>query len=254
MNIGVIGVGIIASYMVTGFCESGDNKFFLSPRNAEKSAELKGKYPEKITIAGDNQEVLDKSEVVILAVLPELAEGILSSLAFRSDHKIISVIPIIGLPRIKDIIGETEILVDVLPLPFIAKNIGPLAIYPPHTEMVELLKPLGDLVAVDTAQEMSVIRTTTALMSPYYELIAHVVDWCGEKGLGEDKSKAYVTSFFSALSRLASETEEGALKELAQEMTPGGLNWQATSFLKDSGSFVDWQKALDPVFDRVTGK
>ncbi|MEG2929745.1 MAG: NAD(P)-binding domain-containing protein, partial [Oscillospiraceae bacterium] len=67
MKIGVIGVGIIASYMVTGFCESGEeNSFVLSPRNREKSAALAGKYPCLVEIAQDNQEVLDRCEGVIL--------------------------------------------------------------------------------------------------------------------------------------------------------------------------------------------
>lgn len=255
MKIGVIGVGIIASYIVTGFCKSeNEHKILLSPRNAQKSAELASKYPQKVTVASDNQEVLDSCEVVILALLPDRTEEILSKLNFRREHKIISVIPILGLPKIKEIIGDTKILVDVLPLPFIAQGIGPLAIYPPESEMVELLKPLGDLIMVDTLEEMSIIRTTTALMSPYYELVFHIVDWCGAKGLPETKSKAYVTSFFSALSKLASQTEEGKLEDLAKEMTPGGLNWQATEFLRQSGAFEAWQKALEPVFHRVTGK
>ena len=63
----------------------------------------------------------------------------------------------------------------------------------------------------------------------------------------------YTTSFFKALSIMASQTEEGKLKELAEEMTPGGLNWQATNYLKDNDAFHHWQLALDAIMERVTG-
>ena len=36
-------------------------------------------------------------------------------------------------------------------------------------------------------------------------------------------------------------------------MTPGGLNWQATNYLKDNEAFRHWQIALDAIMERVTG-
>lgn len=253
MKIGIIGTGIMASYIVEGFCDfECEHSFILSPRNREKSARLAAKY-ENVTVAKDNQEVLDSCETVILSVLPQTAEEILSKLNFRKDLKVISVIPILGLEKIRSIIGETEILVDVLPLPFISKRMGPLVQYPSNSEIENLLKPLGDLIVVNSAEEMSVMRSITALMSPFYELVYSIVEWSGENGLGESQAKTYTTSFFSALCYMANQTEEGKLKELAEEMTPGGLNWQAVNYLKDNDSFKHWQIALDGVIERVTG-
>lgn len=252
MKIGVIGTGIMASYIVDGFCNFECNhSFVLSPRNREKSARLAAKY-KNVTVAKDNQEVLDNCETVILSVLPQTAEDILSQLRFRKDLKVISIIPILGLEKIKSIIGETEVLVDVLPLPFISRRMGPLVQYPSNIEVENLLAPLGTLIVVNSPEEMSVMRSITALMSPFYELVYSVVEWSIKNGLGEKEAKAYTTSFFAALSYMASQTEEGKLKELAEEMTPGGLNWQAVTYLKNNNCFEQWQTALDNVIERVT--
>ena len=252
MRIGVIGTGIMASYMVTGFCDQEcAHEFILSPRNRKKSANLAAKY-ENVSVAEDNQDVLDHSEVVILSVLPQSAEEILSQLKFRRDHKVISIIPILGLQKIAGIIGETEILVDVLPLPFISRRIGPIVQYPPCAETEALLHPLGDLIVVESEQEMNAMRSITALMSPFYELLNCVVEWGESNGLTETAAKAYTTSFFGTLTVLASQTREGGLKELAEEMTPGGLNWQAVSYLKENDAFRQWQIALTGVMERVT--
>lgn len=253
MKIGVIGTGIMASYIVTGFCDwECEHEFILSPRNREKSAFLASKYA-NVTVAKDNQEVLDSCETVILAVLPQTAEEILSQLNFRKELKVISIIPILGLKKIAQIIGETEILVDVLPLPFISRRIGPIVINPPCREIEDLIRPLGDVISVESAQEMSAMRTITALMSPFYELCYSVVEWGQENSLSEAAAKAYTTSFFGALSVMASQTQDGKLKELAEEMTPGGLNWQAVNYLKDNDAFKHWQIALDAILERVTG-
>lgn len=252
MRIGVIGTGIMASYMVMAFCDyECEHEFILSPRNKEKAAYLANKYV-NVSVAKDNQEVLDNCEVVILSVLPQKAEEILKPLQFRKDHKVISVIAILGLRRIAELVGETEILVDVLPLPFISQRIGPLVINPPCEEMEELLRPLGDLVILESAEEMNVIRAITALMSPFYELCYSIVDWSEKNGLNEPAAKAYTTSFFNALSIMASQTAEGKLKELAEEMTPGGLNWQAVTYLQEKETFTKWQEALDGILRRIS--
>lgn len=254
MRIGVIGTGIMASYMVMAFCDwECEHEFVLSPRNKEKAEYLASKY-KNVSVANNNQDVLDNSEVVILSVLPQNAEEILSGLKFQERHKVISVIAAIGLKKLRDIIGPTEILVDVLPLPFISKRIGPLVIHPSCAEVEELLGPLGELVILETEEEMNVVRCITALMSPYYELVNSIVEWSQNNGMSEPAAKAYATSFFGALSVIAAGTEKGKLKELAEEMTPGGLNWQAVTQLQNHHAFELWQDAMDKILDRVTGK
>lgn len=253
LKIGVIGVGIITSNIIEAFLGFGksDIKFFLSPRNRERTKNFKEKYPENITVCQDNQQVLDNSDFVFLGLLPEKAKEILSPLKFKKEHKVIGLIPIIGLPGLREAIGETEILCDVVPLPFISKHWGPIVVYPPVQEVVDLLSPLGKIVGVNSEKEISVLRTITALMSPFYELIYHVVNWGEQNGLSEEAAKAYVTEFFDGLCKMAANTPQGGLKELAEEMTPGGLNAQAVHYLFEQNGFNIWQDALDPVLKRV---
>lgn len=254
MKIGVIGTGIMASYIVQGFCDMGcEHSFILSPRNREKSAYLASKYT-NVTVAKDNQDVLDNCEAVILSVLPQNAKEILSQLNFPKEIKVISVIAAIGLDNLEKIIGKREVLVDVLPLPFISKRMGPVVIYPHCSEIEELLKPMGDLIVAQNEKQMADMRTITALMSPFYQLCHSVVSWGEENGLSEKDAKKYTTSFFSALCCMAANTENGKLKELAEEVTPGGLNWQAVNYLKENDSFKHWQQALDIILKRVESR
>ena len=253
MKIGVIGVGIITSNIIEGFLGHGktDIQFFLSPRNKEKSGLFAKKYPLNVKVCSCNQEVADNSDFIFLGLLPEKAEEILKELKFRKSNKVIGLIPIIGLPKLREIIGETQILCDVVPLPFISRRMGPIVVYPPIEEVTQLLEPLGTIVGVNSEKEISVLRSTTALMSPFYELLYNIVQWDMENGLEEETAKTYLTEFFAGLCKMAQLTQDGKLKELAEEMTPGGLNYQAVNFLKENNAFEKWQEALTPVLKRV---
>ncbi len=69
MTYGIIVVGAIAAAIVRGLCDRADDPpaILLSPRNAALASELAGRFP-SVTVAADNQAVLDGASVVILSI------------------------------------------------------------------------------------------------------------------------------------------------------------------------------------------
>lgn len=254
MKLGFIGTGIISSALVTGFCESGrDVSVLVSPRTKERAEALRDRYPDQVRIASKNQQIVDESEWIFLAVLPQQAMKVLEELHFGPEKKLISLVPSLDMEEASKLTGPLAVFADVVPLPFAAKRIGPVVLYPPVPEVKELLSILGTVVEAETREQMSILRTSTALMSPYYMLLSKVVSWCESKGLKEEKARTYLTSYWGALSQMAAEFP-GPLDELAREATPGGLNWQALNDLEEKGALDEWQKVLDPVLERVRKK
>ena len=84
---GVIGVGSIAAAMVVGWCDGVVDapEVVLSPRNAERSAELAARF-DSVRVATDNQAVVDAADVVVVCLLPGNAVEVLSGLRFRPDQ------------------------------------------------------------------------------------------------------------------------------------------------------------------------
>jgi len=251
-NIGFIGTGVITSALVTGFCSCRDldHKIYLSPRNAKRAAELAAKF-DNVTVAGSNQEVLDKSEWVVLAVIPKYGEEIIRPLSFREDHRVINLMSDRKLPEIASWIGKTRTLVHVVPLPFAAMRIGPIAIYPNDRDTAELFAPLGEIVAVDDVKRIEALASITGLMSSYYTLLWEIVKWGVSEGLSEKEATSYTAAFFEALSTRIRHAEEGELGRLANEMTPGGLNEMALLSIKERGGFECWINALGPIVARL---
>ena len=199
MTIGFIGTGIISSYVVTGFCKSGREgiDIIVSPRSRDKSAALAAEFPQMVRVARDNQQVVDEAEWIFIAVLPEQALDVIRELTFTPEKKVISLVPMLDFQKVREIAGPLKLLVDVVPLPFCSRGIGPVVLNPPVDEVKELLSAIGTVVAADWPEP---------------------------------------------------------LEDLAGEMTPGGLNWQALEYLKGQDNFAEWQKALQDVLVRISKK
>ncbi len=256
MKLGFIGTGIITTAVVTGFCESArdgkmeDLEIVVSPRNKERAQMLHEKYPEIVSIATDNQDVVDRSDWVFAALLHEKAEEILKPLHIGPEKKFINLVATLSLKRIEEMFGTREILADVVPLTFAANRFGPVVIYPNIPEVSDLMSHVGKPVPVDTPKQIAILRSTTGLMSAYYMLLTVIIKWCEKNGLDEPAARAYITEFTGALSRKAA-TWDGDLEDLAREMTPGGLNWMALTHLEKEDAYTPWTEILNPILEKV---
>ena len=252
MKLGFVGTGIITSAVVTGFCESKmeDLSIVVSPRNKERAKALQAKYPDIVSVAAGNQEVVDRSDWIFAALLPQAAEEIIGQLTVPPEKHFINLVATLSLKRAEELIGPRKIMADVVPLTFAANRIGPVVIYPPIPEVAELMSHVGTPVQVETPRQIAILRSVTGLMSPYYMLLSVMVKWCCDNGLDEPAARKYVTEFTAALSRKAAVWDTG-LEELAREMTPGGLNWMALTHLEEKDAYTPWTEILDPILEKV---
>ncbi|MTI95167.1 MAG: hypothetical protein FH749_06720 [Firmicutes bacterium] len=253
VDIGFIGTGVITSALVTGFCSDVNfkHRIYLSPRNAQRASELADRF-ENVVVAGSNQEVVDRAQWVVLAVVPKFGEEIIRPLKFCKEHRVINLMSDHKLPKIASWIGETQTLVHMVPLPFAASRIGPIAIYPNDRDVADLFAPLGEIVGVDDVHKIEALAAITALMSAYNALLAAIVDWGVGQGLSKIEATDYTTAFFEALSAQA--RDAGDLNRLAAEMTPGGLNEMALLAIREDDGFTPWIQALEPVMQRLQKK
>ncbi len=129
MKLGFIGTGKITSSVVTGICRSkiSFNKIILSPRSKSVSQTLKKKF-KKISIAKNNQEILNSCNWIFLAVTPTVGQKIIKNLKFRPNHTIISFISTMTLPQLKKAIKVKAEIVRAIPLPPISLKKGPVPI------------------------------------------------------------------------------------------------------------------------------
>ena len=251
-KIGVIGVGTISTAIVKGFNKDGlsENEFVLCPFDLEKAKVLTDKFS-NVTVATSNQDVLDKSEWVIIAIIPSIGREVLTDLKFREDHRVINLMTDHKLEDVAAMIGKTKVLVRMVPLPFIVHRIGPIVVYPPSPDTEQLFSPLGDIVSVESEKAMETMSVTTALMSPFYQLMNDVIKWGIKEGLTTEQAVQYSASFFSALLFMIKGRDVDGINKLVNDMTPGGINEMALMLIREVGGFDLWPESLDKVMDRI---
>ncbi len=262
MTLGFIGTGNIASAVVTGLCAAPapPGKVLVSPRGAEKAFALAAAFP-AVEVAPENQAVVDGSATVVLAVRPQDAERILAPLGFRAGQRVISLLALTPLETARGLVapagaagtaGAAGAIVRALPLPSCAERLGPIVVYPGEPWAMAFFAPIGTPLAVAEERELNVLWALTALIAPYFALIAAGAGWATNAGVAAPTAGTYLATMVHALSTLAVRAPDGDFEALtAEAMTPGGLNQQALDEIRAAGGFEAFLAALDAILARL---
>ena len=157
----------------------------------------------------------------------------------------------INLPQVAEWIGPTALLAHLVPLSFVAVRRGPIVLYPPLEEVIDLIQPIGDVVAVDDRYHAAVLAGITAYVASYFTLNQQIVDWAVGRGVPLDTAKDYTTRMFAALAGQAVDASPARLRELVDEMTPGGINYMVRQEILAKDGFAVWTDAMKDVMKRL---
>ncbi len=253
MKIGFIGTGAIAEAVIHGLCSSASppRSVVVSPRSAERSSRLAGQY-DIVTVADDNQTVVDGSDWTFVTVTPDVAEGVLQSLEFRPGQNVINCVSTLTFDAAKALVAPGANLFKAVPLPPNANGLGPVA-YCPYNENLELMfGGMGTAVAARDETEMRALGAVTSQIAAYHTFQAEVQSWLEHQNVPPERAQAYVSSMFHALSSQSVSKDASSFEDLGREaLTPGGLNDQSLSFLKMAGWFSLTSDSLDGILKRL---
>ena len=253
MRLGFIGTGKIASSVITGVCNSkiSFNKILISPRNRSIAQKLKRKF-RKVSIAKNNQEIVNSCNWVFLAVTPKVGKKIIPNLKFRSNQKVISFIATINLAQLKKAIGKKVKIIRAIPLPPISLRKGPVPICPPDKQIKSFFNKLGTTVEIKNEKSSKNFWATSGMMAPFYELLKVLSDWLVKRGIKRNEAQKYITSLFVALSEDSVMNSKKDLKYLVNDsQTSKGLNEQAVKQLRKAGFYRSLEKSLNSILKRL---
>jgi len=253
MKLGFIGTGKITSSVVTGICRSkiSFKKILLSPRNKNIARKLKRQF-RKVSIAKNNQEIVNSCIWIFLAVTPPVGQKIIKNLKFRSSQTVVSFISTMTLPQLKKAIKVKAKIVRAIPLPPISLKKGPVPICPPNKQVKNFFDKLGTTVEIKNEKLSNNFWATSGMMAPFYELLSSMSNWLVKRGVQRDDAQKYITSLFVALSEDAVINSNKDLKYLVKEsQTPKGLNEQGVNELRKAGFYKSSEKTLNSILKRL---
>lgn len=242
-KIGMIGVGNMGAALVRGFTHAQivpPKNIFISDLDEEKTKALADEL--KVNVC-KNGEIVDKSEIVILAVKPQSMKETLCSIRshFRSDQLVISIAAGLHSTTIEDYIGIAVPVVRIMPnLPVVVKagasaySLGQHASWPHGVVASLLFSSVGLILEVDEGQ-MDTVTALSGTGPAYVFLLAEIMAEAGKReGLPEEVSGylSVQTIYGGALMMEQSQNSPAELR--AQVTSPGGTTAAAIASLEDN--------------------
>uniref|UniRef100_M4BH67 Pyrroline-5-carboxylate reductase catalytic N-terminal domain-containing protein n=1 Tax=Hyaloperonospora arabidopsidis (strain Emoy2) TaxID=559515 RepID=M4BH67_HYAAE len=255
-TLGLLGTGKIGSAVFTGFCNANGwqpQHVYVSARTKAKAKALVAKFPDRVSISASNQEIVDKSDVIFIGLLPNIARQELPNLSFAGKN-VVSMMATIPYEELLELVKmPTENVVRSVPLPVAAKRAGPILAYPDNAFARDLFDQIGTPVMVVDEAEITKLTGITALISFFYATCDTTQQWCVNNGVGSQASRDFISSFFHALATAGAESSVNFGEMAHEAATPGGLNEQVHLALQSNGGYELVADQLDAIFKRLSG-
>lgn len=244
-RVGFVGTGAITAAMVTGL-GAESYEICVSPRNATIARDLAARFG-NVTVASSNQDVLDRTDTIVVAVRPVVAAEILTSLRFRPDHRVISVVSGLSLSRIAAIVAPARTIVRAVPLPSVANRMGPTVIHPSDGVTADLFNAMGTTFVAVSEDAFETFCAVTATIAPFFAFVDTIAVWITQHGISEAQARDYTVRMMRGLV-----DKQDFQSAVAEHATPGGINEQLLQHLLARRTFDALTDGLDAVLRRIS--
>ncbi|MGW6057496.1 NAD(P)-binding domain-containing protein [Streptomyces sp. NPDC055189] len=245
-RIGIIGVGEIGRALVTGLYEGGGEspEVFLSPRGARTAAELSASH-EGVQVCADNQAVIDRSEVVIIAVRRQDRHAALADLRVADDKIVVNVMAGVANDDLRQTLATEAPLVRAIPLPSVRERRSVTVTYPSHPVVDSLFEGLGGVLPVADEGAFDVFSALTGTLTTHYSYLATLTSWAAGQGIPADDADRYIRSLFQGVGRALSDETRSLNQLAADHETPKGNNERIRTTWFTPANSQALQEALD---------
>ncbi|MGW0736664.1 NAD(P)-binding domain-containing protein [Streptomyces sp. NPDC002851] len=245
-RIGIIGVGEIGRAIVTGLCDGAGTspEVFLSPRGARTAAELSERY-EGVQVCAGNQEVVDRSELVMIAVRRQDRHDALAGVRVDGDKVVVNVMAGVGNDDLRQTLATDAPLVRAIPLPAIRERRSVTVTYPSHPEVNSLFEQMGGVLPVADEAAFNVFSALTGTLTAHYWYLATLTSWAADQGITPDDADRYIRGLFQGVGRALSDESRSLSQLAADHETPNGNNERIRTTWFDPANSAALKKALD---------
>jgi pyrroline-5-carboxylate reductase len=260
-GIGIIGVGALGSALVAGLCSEADAaggggtapEVFLSPRGARTAAELAARHA-RVHVCGSNQEVVDRAELVIVAVRPADRHDALAGLRVHDDRVLVNVMAGVGNDEVRRLLGTSAPVVRAIPLPTVSERRCVTVTYPEHPAVSALFAELGGVLPVADEAAFDVFSALTATISTHYAYLATLASWAAAQGIAPAAADRYVRDLFQGVGRSLADTSHSLDQLAAAHETPGGSNARVRTTWFTPAAASALTDTLDTLLSHLTAR
>lgn len=260
-TIAFVGAGNMARSLIGGMIADGqDPKTILA---ADPSAEQRDRLQEQfgIGVVADNATAVDRADVVVLAVKPQMMREVATALADTVQQRrpmVVSIAAGIRTPTLDRWLGGGVALVRCMPNTPALVQSGATGLYAndrvsgDQRQAAEaILRAVGLTVWVEDEALLDAVTALSGSGPAYCFLVMEALENAGVE-LGLDREQARLLSLQTAFgaAKMALESDEDAATLRRQVTSPGGTTERAIGILQQGGLEALFLKALTGARDR----
>ncbi len=216
-TVGFIGLGNMGGAILSALLKSETlrpDQVLIHNRTPGKAQKLAAKFD--VTSVDTPEELVEKSDIIILATKPQDLLSLLESLknTFSSEKVAISLAAGIQLSTLRKYIPEAQ-LVRVMPNTpiFICRAVIGFCLAKPNLVLeklvTKLFTPLGHVVSTEEGEEFSALMVASSSGTGFiFELMKYWQDWIEENGIEPEVARKIVTETFLGTAQMAAESPE----------------------------------------------
>ena len=250
-QIGIIGVGHLASYLVEGLRKASRNiEIILSPRSTKRSASLAEQF--KATVAKNNQAVADRTDVILLTTRPEDTVTVAENISFRASQTVISVAVGLPLDTLKPIISPATV-VRAMPITCAAINQSPTLLFPDNSQARTLFALLGQVHILSKEAYFTPASVIGAFYGWIYALFDEVISWTAQTGVPKHIARGLVLETVQGAVNMALNDPNAEISDILKPLiTPRGITEQGLNILYQQQGLTAWTDALEAIYERLS--
>jgi pyrroline-5-carboxylate reductase len=227
-NIGFIGAGNMAQAIIEGWLAKSlttADEIFVSNRSEGKIKKAVENWAVKA--CATNEELVDKADIVIIAVKPQDVEAAIEpiSSSFTEDQIVISLAAGIPLSKLKKLIPQNKNLVRLMANTAARVQSGAFGYCTPAGNlrvdrwMERMFKPLGLTVKLEEGEAFEAFAVaTSAGVGFVFELMIYWQEWLEERGIEAELAQAMTVHTFLGATQLALKSMPQSLNELQSKV------------------------------------
>ncbi|WP_307841609.1 NAD(P)-binding domain-containing protein [Streptomyces endocoffeicus] len=245
-RIGIIGVGEIGKAIVEGLRSGGgaSPEVFLSPRGARVAAELSERF-EGVQVCADNQEVVDRSELVIIAVRRQDHHEALAGLKVDDDKTVVNLMAGVAIDDLRRTLATGAPIVRAIPLPTVRERRSVTVTCPSHPVVDALFEQLGGALPVADEDAFNVFSALTGTLTTHYAYLATLTSWAVGHGIAPDAADRYLRGLFQNVGRSLNDETRPLHQLAADHETPKGNNERVRTTWFDPANAAALKEVLD---------
>jgi pyrroline-5-carboxylate reductase len=255
-TIAFIGAGNMGRSLAGGLLKSGwDRKRLLladpDVNQQQAVSELLG-----VSVSGDNREVVERADVVVLAVKPQAARAVAEGIAESTQQKQPLIVSIAAGVRIADLerwLGGRLAIIRVMPNTPALVGSGASALYanervqPAHRDLAEsILRTVGVTVWLSREDLLDVVTALSGSGPAYFFLVMEVLEQAAiDHGLDPPTARLLTleTAFGAAKMALEGDAEPAELRR--RVTSPGGTTERAIQVLQEGNVALLFSGAIE---------